>query len=466
MLFDDIPARPTFTLYNLSLSLQSCVKTNFPGAVWVVAEISNLGVHRASGHCYLELVDFDPATRQQRASMRATIWARNFARVQRSFRLAAGVDLQAGVTVRVLGTLEYSPVYGFSLNISDIDGTYTAGALALKRQQTLAQLARDGVMGLNRALPRPAFPRRVAVVSSPTAAGYEDFMQQIAGAKARYALTIQLFEAVMQGERAPGSIVDALGRIAETRWDVVVLIRGGGGKLDLSCFDDYTLASHVAQFPLPIYAGIGHERDQSVVDLVANATLKTPTATAEFVQSFFSAREQDFLATVQFLAQGARAGVDANRVMLDHFSGRILEMVRSRVLMRMADFTSILRQFALGFGGKARLQAEGLDSVCQALARDARGAAEREWARGQTAAQGLAVGAMRQLAARREELGAMRARLASHRPAAVLARGYVRVERADGTAIARAACAREGESVRLRWADGVREGSVGKDALM
>ena len=462
MLFDDVPMWPTFTLYNLSLSLQSCVKTNFPGNVWVIAEISSLGVNSTSGHCYLELVDLDPTTHRQRAKIRATIWARSVASVFQTFRLAAGVDLQAGLTVQVLASLEYSPVFGFSLNITDIDGTYTAGAMAVKRQQTLAQLAKDGVMEMNRSLARPALPRRIAVISSPTAAGYEDFMKQISDAQERFSLQIELFEAVMQGEQASQSIVEALGRIFQElgQWDVVVMIRGGGAKLDLSCFDDYLLASHVAQFPLPIYAGIGHERDSSVVDIVANATLKTPTATAEFIKSFFVEREQALLDAVQFLAQGMRTALDGNRVALRQVSENVYVGAKRHLAVRMVEVLSIARQFAVGSEGILRLRGQELQGVCGRLEQGFERMLEKGLTGVQRAAESLAMGVFQRLGESREALGVMSERLTQQRPDSILERGYVRVERDGECAIGRAADARGGEEVRLRWKDGERRAKI------
>lgn len=462
MLFDDVPMCPTFTLYNLSLSLQSCVKTNFPGSVWVIAEISSLGENGASGHCYLELVDLDPDTHRQRAKMRATIWARSVARVFQTFRSATGVDLQAGLTVQVLATLEYSPVFGFSLNITDIDGTYTAGEMAVKRRQTLAQLAKDGVMEMNRSLERPSLPRRIAVISSPTAAGYEDFMKQISGAKERFSLQIGLFEAVMQGEQAPLSIVDALGLIlaSEREWDVVVIIRGGGAKLDLACFDDYTLASHVAQFPLPVYAGIGHERDSSVVDIVANATLKTPTATAEFIKSFFVEREQALLDAVQFLAQGVRTALDGNRVALRQVSDNVYVGAKRHLAVRMVEVLSIARQFAVGSEGILQLCGQELQGVYGRLEQGFERMLEKSITGVQRAAESLAMGVFQRLGECREALGVMSERLTQQRPDSILERGYVRVERDGGRAIGRSVEVRSGEEVRLRWKDGERRAKI------
>lgn len=462
MLFDELPTQPTFTLYNLSLSLQSSIKTNFPGPLWVIAEISSLNVNTASGHCYLELVDVDPLTHQQRAKMRATIWARHRVSLFQSFRMAAGVDLQAGLSVQVLASLDYSPLYGLSLSITNIDGAYTAGAMALKRQQALAQLARDGVLEMNKALPQPSLPRRIAVISSPTAAGYEDFMKQIADAKERFSLKIELFEATMQGEQAPPTIVNALGKIYSSlsQWDVVVIIRGGGARLDLSCFDDYTLASHVAQFPLPIYAGIGHERDNSVVDIVASASLKTPTATAEFIKGFFLAREQALGDAIAYMMQGMRAAVDGKRVLMARLATTLFEGVKRRLTVRMVEVNSFSRQIASGLLSAARIRSKDLEGLSGALVQAMRRGLTKCQVDIQTAAQSTALGAVRRLGECRESLGVMAEKLANQRPADILEKGYVRVERSAGNAVTRAADAKAGDTVWLRWADGSKRGTI------
>lgn len=462
MLFDDVPMWPTFTLYNLSLSLQSSIKTNFPGPVWVIAEISSLNVNGASGHCYLELVDVDPLTHQQRAKMRATIWARHRAGIFQTFRMAAGVDLQAGLSVQVLASLDYSSVYGLSLNITNIDGAYTAGAMALKRQQTLAQLARDGVLEMNKTLPQPSLPRRIAVISSPTAAGYEDFMKQIADAKERYSLKIELFEAIMQGEQAPPTIVNALGKIYSSlsQWDVVVIIRGGGARLDLSCFDDYTLASHVAQFPLPIYTGIGHERDNSVVDIVASASLKTPTATAEFIKGFFLVREQALTDTLAYMMQGMRAAVDGKRAMMLRLATTLFEGVRHQLTVRRVEVASFSRQIASVLQHQTLAFRKELVAQCGALTQSLSGELSKRQADVRSVGQNTTLGATRSLGECREALGIVAEQLAGQRPAAILARGYARVERSDGSALIRAADARVGEGVALHWADGVRSATI------
>ena len=245
---------------------------------WVQAEIASISVR--GGHCYLDLVEKSVSGIE--AKMRATIWANVYALLRPYFHEETGTDLQVGMQVLVEATVDFHAVYGLSLNITNIDPTYTIGDLAKQRQETIAKLLAEGVMDMNKSLALPTIVRRIAVISSESAAGYGDFRHQLEDGGYRFETT--LFPAIMQGEHAPKSIIVALDTIAnqEEEWDAVVIIRGGGATTDLTCFDDYNLCNHCAQFPLPIITGIGHTKDVSVLDMVSFAPLKTPTAVAQY----------------------------------------------------------------------------------------------------------------------------------------------------------------------------------------
>ena len=270
-----------YSLSELSEWIQEVVENELPDRYWVRAEIASMSVR---GHCYMELVE-KSENGILAAKMRATCWSNVYALLSAYFAQETGQSLHVGLQVLLEVSVEYHAVYGLSLNVWSIDPTYTLGDLAKQRQATIRQLTEDGVMELQRALEVPSLPRRVAVISSADAAGYGDFCDQLKHNRFSFAFVTQLYSAVVQGDTAARSIIDALGAIAaqEEEWDVVVIIRGGGASTDLSCFDDYMLASHCAQFPLPIVAGIGHTRDVSVVDMVVHASVKTPTAAAEWL---------------------------------------------------------------------------------------------------------------------------------------------------------------------------------------
>ena len=270
-----------YSLLELCEWIQEVVENELPDRYWVRAEIASMSVR---GHCYMELVE-KSENGILAAKMRATCWSNVYALLSAYFAQETGQSLHVGLQVLLEVSVEYHAVYGLSLNVWSIDPTYTLGDLAKQRQATIRQLTEDGVMELQRALEVPSLPRRVAVISSADAAGYGDFCDQLKHNRFGFAFVTQLYPAVVQGDTAARSIVNALGAIAaqEEEWDVVVIIRGGGASTDLSCFDDYMLASHCAQFPLPIVAGIGHTRDVSVVDMVVHASVKTPTAAAEWL---------------------------------------------------------------------------------------------------------------------------------------------------------------------------------------
>lgn len=272
------------SLFELQTRVKSSLEDSFSLPVWVIAEISEMTVNR-SGHCYLDLVETEQGTDQVIARCRATIWSYTFRMLRPYFETTTGQTFSEGLKVLLQAKVEYHEVYGLSLNIRDIDPVYTLGDLARQRRDIIRRLQEDGVFEMNKELELPVIPQRIAVISSPTAAGLQDFLDQLHNNQHQFVFYTKLFPAVMQGSEAPRSIMDALERIYEYEdlFDAVVIIRGGGAQLDLACFDQYELAFHVAQFPLPVITGIGHDKDDTVVDLVAHTRMKTPTAVAEFL---------------------------------------------------------------------------------------------------------------------------------------------------------------------------------------
>jgi len=274
------------TLSELQGQVKRSLEETFSGPIWVIAEISEMTVNR-SGHCYLDLVETEQGTDTVTARCRATIWSYTFRMLRPYFETTTGQTFAQGLKVLLQAKVEYHEVYGFSLNIRDIDPVYTLGDLARQRREIIRRLQEDGVFEMNKELELPLVPQRIAVISSPTAAGLQDFLDQLHNNPHQFVFYTKLFPAVMQGNEAPRSIMDALELIYhyEEWFDAVVIIRGGGAQLDLACFDQYELAFHVAQFPLPVITGIGHDKDDTVIDLVAHTRMKTPTAVAEFLIS-------------------------------------------------------------------------------------------------------------------------------------------------------------------------------------
>ena len=271
----------TYSLTELCYRIQQVVDNGLSEHYWVRAEIASISERT---HCYMELIE-KADNGILAAKMRATCWSNIYHLLSAYFAQETGQSLHIGMQVLLEVSIEFHPVFGLSLNIWNIDPTYTIGDLAKQRQSTIRQLTEDGVMDLQKSHTIPSLPRRIAVISSADAAGYDDFCDQLLKNRLGFAFQPILFPAIMQGETATRSIIQALASIAdqEEEWDIVVIIRGGGASTDLTCFDDYTLASHCAQFPIPIITGIGHTRDVSVVDMVVHTSLKTPTAAAEWL---------------------------------------------------------------------------------------------------------------------------------------------------------------------------------------
>ena len=274
------------SLSELQRQVKGSLEDLFSMPVWVKAEISEMTINR-SGHCYLDLVETEVGTDTVIARCRATIWSYTFRMLKPYFETTTGQVFTEGLKVLLQAKVEYHEVYGFSLNIRDIDPVYTLGDMARQRREIILRLEEAGVLEMNKELELPLVPQRIAVISSPTAAGLQDFLNQLHNNPHQFVFYTKLFPAVMQGMEAPRSITAALEQIFqyEDMFDAVVIIRGGGAQIDLACFDHYDLAFNVAQFPLPVITGIGHDKDDTVIDMVAHTRMKTPTAVAEFLIS-------------------------------------------------------------------------------------------------------------------------------------------------------------------------------------
>ncbi|NOQ28419.1 MAG: exodeoxyribonuclease VII large subunit, partial [Bacteroidales bacterium] len=260
-----------FTLLELNKDIQEKIKLNYSNAVWVIAEISELNVNR-NGHCYLELIEKDIITDNIISKSRATIWAFTYRMLNPYFENATGHKLSSGIKILVQANVEFHELYGLSLNITDIDPNYTLGDLAQKKAEILKKLEEEGVLHMNKEISLSSIPQKIAIISSDTAAGYQDFINQLTNNSFKYKFYTKLFPAVMQGLQAENSIINSLEKIYEYEdfFDAVVIIRGGGSQSDLSCFNNYLLSANIAQFPLPVLTGIGHDKDESIVDLVAH----------------------------------------------------------------------------------------------------------------------------------------------------------------------------------------------------
>ena len=407
--------RNHITLTELQLSIRNLLADCFAEPLWVSAEIADLKVN-SSGHCYLELVEKDEkADGIARAQARGVIWRSQYLRIAGRFEAECGQRLERGIVILVRVTVNYHELYGLSLQITDIDPSYTMGDMERRKQQTIAQLKSDGVWDMNRETAMPVVVQRIAVVSSSTAAGYQDFCNELT--RSGYAFRITLFESVMQGSSSEDSIVESLERIADVQeqFDAVVIIRGGGAVTDLNCFNAYRLSSHIAQFPLPVITGIGHDKDVSVADMVAHTALKTPTAVAVWLNDRMAQTE------------GA----------LEYAAVQLHDL-----------FTAVTRSHELRLERAGNLLRSAVESVTAMQSQRLRTARER-----------LSANAEDALARQKRLLLSLGELVESRSPKHILRLGFA-VARVDGHAVTSAKALAKGQKLTVELADGVIDTTV------
>ena len=339
------------SLYELNNRVRQVLKKGFADSLWITAEITELQLNN-SGHCYLQLADKRENDEAIVATARATIWAFTFRTLRPYFETTTGRSLVKGMKVMLNVEVVFHEVYGYSLNVRDIDPTYTVGDLERRKREILMQLEEEGIIQMNRELEFPLLPKNIAIISSPTAAGLGDFMNQLEKNPYGYRYHVKLFPAIMQGDKTTDSVIAALDRIYEYEdlFDVVVIIRGGGSQTDLGCFDSYEMAANIAQFPLPVIAGIGHERDETIVDRVAHLRVKTPTAAAAFLIEVF--REQD-----------GRLG----ELQADFVNGvqELLREQHTRQLMAISEFKRLVQVVLAGNTTRMKLLSQRMEHATE-----------------------------------------------------------------------------------------------------
>jgi len=351
-----------YSLYQIAQRLKMVIESWAGNEFWVSAEVKSVTYH-PSGHVYLELVEKDDETDSTIAEARATIWRSTAGMVMYKFEAKTGTRLKAGMKVLLLGQFNYSPRYGLSINISDIDPTYTVGDLHQRRGEIIERLKRQGLMEMNKQRVMRVPTQRIAVISSATAAGFSDFVNTLKSNEQGFRYEVTLFQAMMQGEGAERSIIEAMAEIDEKRFDVVVMIRGGGASSDLLTFDSEALATACAIFPLPIITGIGHQRDVSIVDMVVYHNAITPTASAEWLiaRTMGLYMELDKLkgdldsAMVRFmerekirlerygerLSTAAERYIEGQKIRLERYEERLEMLHPKNILKRGYSFTTV-----------------------------------------------------------------------------------------------------------------------------
>lgn len=419
------------TLYELNNIVSEVISSVMSEEYWVEAEISELRV--VYGHCYMELVQKAEDTKTPVARSSAKCWRTYWTLVRTAFERVTGRELCAGMKVMMRVHADFHEAYGFSWIVTDINPEYTLGDIARRRREIIAQLKEEGVLELQKELVLPLFTQRVAVISSDNAAGYDDFCNQLHGNDKGLAFSVKLFRAVMQGEATESSVIGALDDIYSQvdKFDVVVIIRGGGATSDLSGFDTLSLAENVANFPLPIIVGIGHNRDESVLDIVANQSVKTPTAAATFLVDRLAAVAARVDSAASYVSKYALDRIERENSRMKYLSTVLPSLyaaVKSREMSRITQLRDSLYVAVRQTTADAKA---ALDAMPMRLA-----------------------GAVRQnLTAERHRLEMLGQRTAAVDPQRMLSRGYS-ITLHEGRAVTASSALREGDTLETLLADG------------
>ena len=426
------------SLYELNGLVRSLIENSLDQNYWVEAEISEL--RESGGHCYIELIEKDARTNTPIAKASARCWRSTWALVRSHFVRVTGKELAKGMKVLLKVYAQFHENYGFSWIITDIDPTYTLGDMALKRQRIVRQLKEEGVFDANRELSLPLFCQRIAVISSASAAGYGDFCHHLSENQYGYAFQTTLFSAVMQGEGVEQSIISALNKIFDSceQFDCVVITRGGGATSDLSGFDALDLARNVANFPLPVITAIGHDRDESVLDMISKVRVKTPTAAAAFLIEQLHAVDSAIDHARERIGRVVTARMQAERMRINHLSVRIPALFAVVHATQSSRLDLLLQRAATAVG--TRLSACRM-AVSQMSAK-------------------LPFLADRELARERHRLEMLSQRVSAVDPQRILDRGYT-ITLHDGIAVKSAADVSAGDVIVTRLKDGTVESVVG-----
>lgn len=354
-------------MVQLQQRIRGAVDGSFPAPVWVRAEIHEMR-DNGNGHCYLTLVEKGSGRDLFSAKVSAVIWRSRRSLVEAAFRQGTGRRLESGMTVLVLVRVQYSEVYGMSLSIEDIDPAFTLGEVELARQRTLERLRREGMLDMNSTLPLCRLPRRFALITSETAAGYGDFMSHLYDNGYGFRFHTRLYRAPMQGPAAPEGIIAAMDAVmadveAGERYDAVLILRGGGAVADLACFDDYDLAVNIAQFPLPVMVAVGHERDTHICDMVAARSVKTPTALADLIVNAFIEEDASLSSIADRLRSSVALKIDNLRLRLEQAGRRLAAGTEVRCRLERNRTDMLLMRMRKAVSLRAGNELNGLDML-------------------------------------------------------------------------------------------------------
>lgn len=421
----------SLSLVELNMLVRRSVRACLPDEYWVQAELSDVRSNY-SGHCYLEFVQKDAKSNALLAKARGIIWSNVYVRLKPFFERETGQPFVSGIKVLVKVTVDFHELYGYSLTVVDIDPTYTLGDMARRRKEIINRLEQEGVLTLNKELELPVLTRCIAVISSATAAGYDDFCNQLEHNPFGFAFYPHLFPAVMQGDKVEASIIAALEKIyqEQDKWDVVVIIRGGGATSDLSGFDTYELAAHCAQFPLPIITGIGHERDDTVLDLVSHTRVKTPTAAAEFLINHLRHTAGLLESYTDFIYQEVPDLLLREQERLERWVSRIPSRVQMRLQREYFRQERLSKRMELAWQSRLMHEQHRLELSLR-MASALQGRLQKE----------------------QHRLELLEQRVSAASPEVLLRRGYS-VTLKDGKAVTDASCLKPGDEVVTRLAKG------------
>ena len=423
------------TLYELNSLVREVIECEMPNEYWVEAELSECRESR--GHCYMELIQKDEQNATPVAKASAKCWASKWMIVRPYFERTTGQRLHAGMKVLLKVYPQFHEAFGFSWIVTDIDPTYTLGDMARKRQEIIRQLKEEGVFDLQKELQLPLFCQRIAVISSATAAGYGDFCNQLADNPYGFQFRTQLFPAIMQGEGVEQSIIAALERIYHKDIDCVVIIRGGGATSDMSGFDTLALAENVANFPLPIITGIGHDRDESILDMVSHTSVKTPTAAAAFLI--------DHLKTVMDI--------------LNDSQEQIVRLAQQKLTFYKSQFATIAELLPRLFSNVKVRQEARLDALNNQMVSAVREHILTHQSKISTLEGRMPILLDRRLMTEKHRLQLLEEKAKSLDPALLLKRGYS-ITLKDGHAIRDAATLCSGDEIETRLANGTIHSTV------
>ena len=443
--------RDYMDLLELQLRIKEGVAEAFPGKYWVKAEISSWSP-RANGHCYLTLTQSRGG--KPIAETRAMIWKWHYPQIKAFFEQTAGQALQAGITVLVRVQVSFSELYGISLFIDSIDPAFTLGEKALERKRAIEKLTAEGYMDLQKELALPDVPYRLAVITSATAAGYGDFQHHLLCNPEGYVFRLDLFEALMQGEQAPASIMAAILEASEQPYDAILILRGGGSELDLSCFDDYNLAVTIATCPVPVVTAIGHDKDVHIADMVAHTAVKTPTALADLFLDALSAQDEAAERLMQRIAAAAARLTGRAELQLKSLDGQIQRSVQRRLGEMERVASEAYSRIRLAFSRKWSLHENALLRAAGRISKGLLGKYNQVARLADAAVHRLKFAASARVSQEISAIALKEARIKATDPRNILSLGYVLVTGKDHQILKTVEKVSRGDRIGVRFQDG------------